>query len=513
VPSAPHGQGALGPYLRAIRAHKLLVVLATLAALGGAVAWLALRPVDYEARAQLLVTPLPQDDQTFLGFQLLRDSGDPTRTIQTAATLVESPEAARLAADRIGEGWTAGRVLDAIQVEPEGQSNILAVTATADRAELSARVANRFVGAALEVRSRALQRQIAQQLTVLRTRQSRTTSPGSTTAAGLADRINQLESVQAGKDPTLTLSQPASVPSSAAGRSPILIVALALVGGLVLGSGGAVLMELLDRRIREEDEMIALYPLPVLAHVPLLSRRERRAGKESVWYIPPAVREAFRTLVIQLGEGSDAGRVVMVTSASTGDGKTTSAVNLAVALAAGGDKVVLLDLDLRKPDVAANLGVAETCSLTAIGRGDRPLSDLVLPVPQIPSLSVLATEAKEGDAALIEALNRRLPELVAEARQLADYVVIDTAPLGEVSDALRIAPDVDDIVVVTRPGHTNRVNFEIMRDLLERIGQTPAGFLVIGEQQGRSAAYYGYGMGNRELFLDRAAGVRSSPPH
>ena len=114
---------------------------------------------------------------------------------------------------------------------------------------------------------------------------------------------------------------------------------------------------------------------------------------------------------------------------------------------------------------------------------------------------MLTTTVAEGDVALVEALSRRLPELIADARELCNYVVIDTAPIGEISDALRLVGDVDSIIVVTKPGNTNRANFEMMRDLLERTAYTPAGFLVIGDSTPRTSAYYAYGATGRELFL------------
>ena len=200
----------------------------------------------------------------------------------------------------------------------------------------------------------------------------------------------------------------------------------------------------------------------------------------------------------------------MVTSASTGDGKTTSAVNLAAAAAASGDPVILLDFDLRKPDVGRTLGVQPGTELTGLLQPDTQLRDLLSPAPGLPALSVLTTTVAEGDVALVEALSRRLPELIADARDLCNYVVIDTAPIGEISDALRLVGDVDDIIVVTKPGNTNRANFEMMRDLLERTAYTPAGFLVIGDSTPRTSAYYAYGATGRELFLEGPATTAGS---
>jgi Mrp family chromosome partitioning ATPase len=132
--------------------------------------------------------------------------------------------------------------------------------------------------------------------------------------------------------------------------------------------------------------------------------------------------------------------------------------------------------------------------------------------PYLPTLFVLATAPGSGlDGALVEALNRRLPALIQEAREHAEYVVVDTAPIGEVSDALRIVGSVDDIVVVTRPGSTNRGNFRVMRDLLERSGQLPTGLLVIGDLPGMSRDYYGYGA--RELYQGETGRRGVSPLH
>jgi Mrp family chromosome partitioning ATPase len=466
----------------------------TVAAVLASVLWIAVRPPDYEATANLLVIPLPQEDQVFLGLELLRDSGDPTRTVQTAATLVESAQAADRTARALGDGWTGKRVLKAVEVTPEGESNILAVTGTADGAVLAARLANTFARSALEVREEALDQQASAEIERL---ESSSTAP----PADIVERINQLEHVRSSGDPTLRLSQSARVPDSPSGPPIPVIILLAAIAGFTLGSGGALLLELTERRIRDEEEAVTLYPLPILARIPLLKASQLYGRHPSGWHMPPAVREAFRTLMIQLGPHPEGrAHVVMVTSASTGDGKTTSAVNLAAAAAASGDPVILLDFDLRKPEVGKTLGVYPGVELTGLLQPETQLRDLLLPAPGLPALSVLSTSVAEGDVALVEALSRRLPELIAEARELCNYVVIDTAPLGEISDALRLVGDVDSIIIVTRPGNTIRAHFEITRDLLARTPYTPAGFLVIGASAPRTSAYYAYGIPSRDLF-------------
>jgi len=116
----------------------------------------------------------------------------------------------------------------------------------------------------------------------------------------------------------------------------------------------------------------------------------------------------------------------------------------------------------------------------------------------------------EGDVVLLEALSRRLPELLKQAKELADYVILDTAPLGEVSDALRLADEVDDLIIVSRPGHTMRANFEIMRDLLEQTGHEPLGYLLLGVTGGITSAYYTYGLPQRKDGGSRSRLARSA---
>jgi capsular exopolysaccharide synthesis family protein len=255
----------------------------------------------------------------------------------------------------------------------------------------------------------------------------------------------------------------------------------------------ALLLEVTDRRIRDEDELLTVLPAPILARSPIIPRRSR-SGTLSPAAMPPAVREAFRTLRVQLERQPGTHRTIMLTSASSGDGKTTSAVNLALSLVGGGHRVLLIDFDLRKPDLARILGITPRRSLVATLTGT-PLSELLTPAPQLPPLQVVPAASTEGDVALLESLRRRMPDILEEARALADYVVLDTAPLGEVSDALTIGDHVDDIIVVTRPGHTNRANLESVQDLLSSAGLRPTGLLVVGERAGRSRTHYTYGTG------------------
>src|SRR4051812_14458038 len=509
-PAPPErAEGALQPYLRALRARWPLVLLVTLAALAGSVAWLTLRNPDYKATAHMLVAPVPDTDATFEGIDVLRaDPNESTRTVQTAAALVQSPAAAQLAAQRLGPGWTRRRVEAAVDVQPEGQSNILAVTALVENRRDSARVANAYTRATLEVRRRIIERQSNTTLASLLAQQKSGAVSGQA-AAALADRISRLQAVRTSGDPTLSITDAAALPGAPVGAPPWIVVGLALIAGFALGTGAALIMEVVDRRIRDEEELRRLYPLPVLSYVPELSRRRRRA-LSSPLSTPPEVREAFRTLEVQLDRQGSPPRVVTLTSASSGDAKTTSAVTLAIALLGAGHSVIVMDFDLRKPDVGKLLGVKPRRRLTSLLQPGTSLADMLVESPRVPTLRVLPADEESGGVVLLEPLSRRLNEMFQEARELADYVIVDTPPLGEVSDALRLLDFVDDLIVVARPGNTNRANLELMRDIMGRTGISPAGLLVIGDAPGRSSNYYAYGMSMREQSSWRRLASRSA---
>jgi capsular exopolysaccharide synthesis family protein len=466
----------------------------TLAALGGAIAWLAQRDTTYEATASVLVTPLPDANDAFIGLQLLRESPDPTRTVQTAADLVDSREAAIASADRLGPGYTAGQVQTDTAVTAKGQSNILAVTASAPSPRAAARLANVFTTEALNVRNRHVENQVDAALGQLRVRQAG--ANGAVERAQLAQSANQLETLKTTGDPTLSIAQEAAAPGAPVGAPAWLVIAVATLAGFILGCAAAMLIELLDRRIHDEDEVVDRYPLPVLARVPSLPRALRRAEVVSPLSMPPEVREAYRTLQVQIARG-EGGRAVMLTSGSTGDGKTTAAVSLSFAMARAGFRVILLDLDLRKRDISHHLSVEGAPGLVAMLSGERRLADLLVPAPELPGLEVVPAGA--GNMVLFEALVRKLPEILAQARRLADYVILDTAPLGEVSDALPITDDVDEIVLVVRPGHTNRASFDRVHDLLERRGNSPIGLLIVGQSPLGGASYRPYEFDDREV--------------
>lgn len=481
--------GSLGQYVRAIRSNALLFALVAAVALGAAALLLAVRSPTYEATAELLVTPLQQDDRTFLGITLMRDSGDPTRTVQTAAALIESPVAAARTARALRGGATRQSVKEAVEIEPLGESNIVGVTAQAGSARAAAALANRYADNALKVRSELLRRQVVGAIAQLSAAQRGAVPlpPEDRT------RLAELRAVRDRGDPTLSLSQTAQPPRAPTDAPAWLVLALALVAGLTLGAIVAVLAERLDRRVRDVDELVALAPIPVLARVPAVARGERDWPALDV---PPTVREAFRTLQIQIdqrrADRGQASSTIVVTSPSSGDGKTTTAICLALALVAAGHEVVLLDCDLRRPEIGPRLGLGAASGLEALLSSRSTLGEMLLSLDKVRLLRVLPAVGGAGDVANLQLLTRRADDMLAEAKGMADYVIVDTAPMGIVGDALALAPYADELLLVGRTRRTDRRAVESTVALLERASRPPTGWVVIGDESVRRKESYHY---------------------
>jgi Mrp family chromosome partitioning ATPase len=260
-------------------------------------------------------------------------------------------------------------------------------------------------------------------------------------------------------------------------------------------------MELLaPREVKDESDLADAYPLPILARIPFV-QPGMRGGDRRATRSRAAIREGFRSLRGRLeyrggtnpvGDAGDgrrpAGVGILFTSGSRGDGRTSSALNLAYVAAGAGQSVIVIDLDFPNPEAAELLGAEPEHDLRRLLADHARIDDALTEVPLIPGVQVLAAPP-DPDLLTAERLNRRVGWIIAEARKEADWVIVDAPPLGGESDALAAVEAVDDVVVVARLGRTRQAGLLHLRDLLEPVGTAPAGYLVIGRAPLR---YYGY---------------------
>jgi Mrp family chromosome partitioning ATPase/capsular polysaccharide biosynthesis protein len=482
---------ALGPYFRAVRRNWLLVAAVTLLTGAVAAATVLHKGLNYQASATVLVSPLEQGDANFLDTGVVIETGEPVRTVQTAAALINSQPAAQDAAVIMGAGWSVTRVQNAISVTPLGQSDVLNVTAQAGSSTQATQLANAFAKAAVGYRARIVQHNISVQLGELTARLNQASGTGIadvSLAQELATRIAALRAAQvSGGDPSLSVTGLARTGSST-GASHSLIVLLSLIGGFAIGSVAALAVDFFNRRIRDIDELELLSSAPVLTVVPQVGGARNR-GVLRPGAFPPTAFEQVRMLRVQLASREGA-PVIMLTSPGAGDGKTTLAAALAAAFAETGEQVILIDLDLRKPDVAKLLGLKQPRATRLL---DASLEELLVEVPDLPNVRVLP--APRGDLAVFSMLLARLPKLLDEAEAKGGHVIIDTAPVGVVSETLEVAKICDQVVLTVRPGHTDRRRLVIANDLLVRAGAPVVGVVAVAQSTARTDDAYGYAYG------------------
>jgi capsular exopolysaccharide synthesis family protein len=506
---AQSASSGLERYYRVIRERLGLIAMVTLTTTLVAAAYLATATEQYKAEADLLVIPASREDTALNGLPVIRESSDPTRDVETAARLVDNLNVAKAVKGSLGLDQSAESLRSQVTAEPVAQSNIVAVTATADSPDLARDLANGFVNGVVELRSKLVKAEAEKQIVGLKDQLQEAEAAGEdSNATALANQIAELQGVAQSGDPTLTVETRADAPSSPFSPRPILTLAAGFFAGLVLGTGGAFAMSALDPRLRREEQLRELYSLPILARVP----KERRAptftlGKRRLGIgprererraLPPgelsaATLESFRTLRTMLAaQRRDDGnsRSILVTGPSPSEGKTTTAINLASSLALAGNRVILIEADFRRPTVGEALGVRARVGIGDVLLGNVALEDaLVLAPPFGDNLCALLVD--RADDWLAEVLSLPAAEaLLEDAKRLADYVVLDSPPLTQVIDAMPLARQVDDVVMVVRLGSSNLTQLAHLGDLLDQNGIKPAGFVVVGGPGPEESSYY-----------------------
>ncbi len=476
-------------YIRALRAHPVVIIAVIVVAVGAAAAFTRTR--TYDATTEILVTPISPQDRSFVSLPLPRAVGTAPTIVQTEASIVDAPEAAALTAKRLSD-TTPNAVRNSVAVTASATSNSVNVTAGASDPDRAAAIANTYARASLAVRKRTLRPLVVQAIQSAQKSLADVPDPNSETAQVLRQRLVDLRSLRGGVDPTLSLNHPAVPPSAPAGLPRSVILLIALLAGTAIGLVASLLLELLvPRRIKDELDVLQLYGLPVLARVPFLKEREWDPERPLDQEPPPAVEDAFRALRTQMelrdsrsaAQAEEAssrnGRVVAVTGTSRGAGATSTAIGLAMALTRRAQSVLLIDLDLRAPSLAPRLGIEPRGDLASLLAEETSLADVVALVRDVPRLAMVAAPPA-ADPSIAERVSARVPELLSSSRFVADWVIVDVAPVTELSDLLMIGYASDDLLLVSRLGFTHETALTASRDFLESLNLTPSGHVLLG---------------------------------
>lgn len=486
-------QQGLRRYVQTIRERFKLIVLSVLVTTLAAALYVGTAQKTYKAEADLIVTPVSGQDTTLNSIPgLIRESSDPTRNVQTAARLVTTIDVARRAKEKLNTNRSARSLLSDVQASPIAQSDLVAVTATGSTGESAQNLANVFGSAVVADRTQKFHDQIDARIKALKPQVDQIKEPPGAQPDPLRTQLSELETLRAGSDPTLRVDTQADRPTAPAWPKRNLSIIAGIIAGLALGIGGAFAAQVFDPRLRREDQLRALYRLPVLARIPVESRA-RTESAIAPHQLSPAGVEAYRTLRATLtaprgqAEGS---RAVMITGASPSEGKTTTALNLAASLALAGKRVILVEADLRRPKVGKALGISATRGIASVLIDGLPLNEALLTSEAYGDNLKLLLVDRAGEWMADQFSLPAAKGLVDEAKEMADYVIIDSPPLAEVIDALPLVQMTDDVVIVVRLGRTHINKLQRLGEILAQYNIRPAGFAVVGVSPTTEYGYY-----------------------
>lgn len=446
----------LRDYLAIARQRWLLIVGAVAVVVAVAALYTATATRQYQSTASVFVSTTPSSTSEAYNGGLFSQ-----QRVTSYADLVTGADMARKVIDQLGLNTSPAGLAGKVKATVVPETVVLTITVT----DASPKAAQRINQGYVQV---------------------------------LQDSVKELETPPGGTTPLLkaTVVDSPTLPGAPISPKPVRNLGLALVLGLLLGMGLAVLREVLDSSVREPADVPTLEGVPMLSGLaydddvhehPLISTLPTHA---------PRV-ESFRVLRTNLSfvDVDNTSKAFVVTSSVPNEGKSTTAVNTALAMAAGGQRVLLLDGDLRRPQVANLLGLEGSVGLTSVLVGKITLPEAVQQHSPS-SLDVLTAGAlPPNPAELIQ--SRAMRDLLAEVRTRYDVVVIDSPPLLPVTDAALIAAETDGAVLVIRHGKTTKEQVAGAVERLHAVDTVPLGVIMNMVPSGRGGRYgrYGYGYG------------------
>lgn len=411
----------LGDYirmLRMLRKNWLLILVSTVLGAIGAGAFSLTTTPSYEASTSMYISI--RGSQATTG-DLIAGSTYARQAMASYQAVISSAVVLNRVIDDLGLAEDENELASSISVSSPSNTVLLNVTVTRDDPAQAAAVANSLGKNFVYVVTNVLEKSEAGQPSAV-----------------------QIETI----DPAVAPEFPSS-PNTARN------VTLGLILGLMVGVGATILRSTLDTRVRRTEDITRLTDLPVLARI--LGDPKATTNRLIVHTDPTSPRsESFRSLrtALQFVNLDDSPRSFMVTSSTPGEGKTTVAANLAIAVAQTGASVALIDGDMRKPSVARYMGIEGAVGLSNVLAGVVDIDEVlqkwggtelfILPAGRIPpNPSELLGSA-------------RMRETLAELTSRFDYVIIDTPPVLSVTDAVLVSRSAGGTMLVAASGIVRR---------------------------------------------------------
>jgi receptor protein-tyrosine kinase len=425
----------------------------------------------------------------------------------TAVQLLSNQPGVTLATARlVGHGVTASEISGAVNVSQQGQTNIADISVTNPDPSLAAKIANTYVTqyiASQQGQERAtLQRglnEVSLQLAGLSSQQR-----AGPQGQSLLDQQQSMRILLKASNGGVQQLRPAQTPTSPSSPKISRNTALGVLLGLLIGLGLAFLLERLDRRIKNVDEVGPAFRLPLLGVIPRDSQYALAPNADGSEH--RAHLEVFRLLraYLRYFNVDRELRALMVASGSPGDGKTTVARNLAEAAQETGTKTLLLEADLRRPCLANHYGLDPAPGLSEVLACTATVAEAARSVPIATRVNGSTSEVvldvlvgghtPPNPAELLQ--SHAMADVLSWATEHYELVVVDTPPLAVVSDAMPLLKGVDGVVLVSQIGKNTRDSAAFLRERLEGVNAPVLGVVANGVRAtGRRGYGYGYGYG------------------
>jgi capsular exopolysaccharide synthesis family protein len=503
-------------YIGVVKRSAWIVILAAVLATAAAYAISARQPKVYSANAEVLVPAAP--------LNLVLPGGNSTSTVQqardaaTLAQLAQTPGVAQGAVGALGGSVTAARLASMTSVASDPSTNVLTFTLRNRSRSFTIAAVNAYADAFARYenseRVQAIDSALASVAAQIATTKREAAQSGkgqqftyAQTLAKLAAKQEALASAKA-----VTASSPATISKRAGSAAqvaptPSKDALLGLAGGIVLGIGLAALRHLLDTKVRTADDVARAIDLPLLGRLSTPPRSMRaRHGVAMLSADQIALAEEFRKLRLSVdfaNLGAKA-RSIIVTSAVSGEGKSTTVANLAIAYAQTGRRVIAVDMDLRRPQLHLFFDVQGAPGMTEVLLGSARLDQALVPVDIGPADPQPMGAASEGSLHVMHAgpvppnpatlaESSAVGVLLHRLLQTADLVLLDSAPLLPVSDTLGLARHADAIVVLARSDIATRPALNDLRRTLGVCEATKLGFIFTGAEAEPGYGYSNYG--------------------
>lgn len=525
-------------YLRPITSRWLLVLVAVVVATGGVYAYYAHKPDVYTAGTLVYVTN-PGDPVS--GIQ---SSPTTDRNVDDVAALLDTEATAAAVARRIHYTGSPGALLGDVTVASKTGEDFLTITANSGSARESAMIADGFAQQFVTSLATQYNSLLTDAITTLEGEIARPASSGAVGVVARDGLIGQLEQLELDRRVPTTVAEqvsPAAVPGTPSAPEPkrnaIYAFVISLVGGIALCFG----LERFDRRLKTPEDIESAFAMPVLAVLPHTADPVPLSDGAAI--LGSDFRESFRSLrtAIELASVDAPPRVIVVTSAMPGEGKSTVVRNLALALCESGKRVAVVDLDLRNPSLSKLFRLWAGPGFTDVLRGsvtrDEATHDISTNVPNLEDFASYVSfgtrETANGNgnghgvhgggirlAFMLSGTkpvnppavlsSERAAEVLNELKETFDVVLIDSAPVLAVTDTVPLLRYADAALFVGRFGVTSRDTVKRLRDFLARVPDVNVLGVVANELPRLDASAYGYGYGYG--YGDNAKSGRSWRP-